>query len=208
MLTNSLKIFVIAILFFFFSCDSANTQTQESAKVIQSNSKVQNEQEIIFTEPVEFTGVKSNNKIPENIKSAWKDFVADGKYRLAQPFDMTFSEAAKAELPDQGRSPIIPYDYVWEDLGFNKRIGDNHLAAIVVDTTKTGNDNFGLVIFSPVKNTKDTYDINWLYRDANLSKTIVNRASGELYVANYSDDGSRKSCSVNWNQNLKKFECN
>lgn len=194
-------------VFFSFSCSLANTQTKEITEVIESNSDIQNNQKIVFTEPVEFTGVKANDKILENIKKVWKDFVSDGKYRLAQPSDMTFSDTAKLQLPGQGKSPIIPYEYAWGDLGFQKRIENDHLATIVIDTAKNGNDRFGLVIFSPVKNSKDKYDINWLYRDMDLSKITVNRASGELYVSTYSDDGSRKSCSVNWNQKLKKFEC-
>lgn len=201
MLTNLLKIFAVSILFFSFSCSSANTQTKEINEVVESNSNIQTNQEVIFTEPVEL------NKIPENIKPIWKDFVSEENYRLAQPSDMTFSEAAKSELPGQGKTPIPPYVYAWGDLGFDKRIEDDHLAAIVVDTTKTGNDKFGLVIFSPVKNTKDKYEINWLYRDVDLSKITLSRASGELYVATFSDDGSRKACSVNWNRKLKKFEC-
>ena len=208
MLSNLLKIFTITGLCFFFACNSTNTQTKEETQITESIVNAPDKQEIVFNEPVQFTGVTSNNKIPDNIKQFWKDFISDGKYQLAQPSDMTFSEAAKLQLPGQGKSPIVPYEYAWGDLGFQKRVEDDHLAAIVVNTLKTGNDRFGLVIFSPVKNTKDKFDINWLYRDTDLSKTTVSRASGELYVATFSDDGSRKACSVNWNQKLKKFECN
>lgn len=200
------KVFIVVNIFFGFSCSSSNTQIQDSSHIVESNTKVQNNQEIIFAEPVAFTGVKSNDKTPDKIKAIWKDFAADGQYRLAQSFDMTFSEAAKSKLPGQGKS-LIPYEYVSGDLGFGKRIEDDHLAAIVVDTTKDGNSKFGLVIFSPVKNSKDKYETNWLYRDKDLSKTTVNKASGELYVTTYSEDDSRKTCSVNWNMKINKFEC-
>ena len=79
---------------------------------------------------------------------------------------------------------------------------------MIVDGTKSDEEKFSLVIFSPVKNTKDKYDINWLYIIKDLSKTTVNRASGNLFVENYSEDGSRKACSVIWNNKSKKFECN
>lgn len=207
MLKSLLKIFTVGALSFVFFCHSANRQIQDSSQIIESNTKVQNKREIIFAEPVTLTGIKSSDKIPDKAEAIWKDFTADGQYRLAQPFDMTFSETAKSELSRQGKSSIVPYEYVWGDLGFNKRIEDDHLAAIVVNTAREGNDKFGLVIFSPVKNTKGKYDINWLYRDMDLSKTTVNRASGELYVTTYSEDGSLKSCSVVWNKKLKKFEC-
>ncbi|HVE56844.1 MAG TPA: hypothetical protein VNB22_08445 [Pyrinomonadaceae bacterium] len=207
MLKDLIKIVIISGLIFSFSCNSANTQTKEPSREAESESNSQNKQEVVFTEPIKFTGIKSNDKIDENIKTVWKNFVADGKYRLAQPFDMKFSEAAKSQLPGQGKSPIVPYEYIWGDLNFGKRIEDDHLAAIVVDTTKDGNDRFGLVIFSPVKNTKNKYDVNWLYHNADLSKTTVNRASGYFYVSTFSDDGSRKACSVKWDKKLNKFEC-
>lgn len=178
-------------LFIFCSCNSVNTQTK--IQTIQNNNVNKNAAQIdakVITEPLD-----DLNKLPENIRSVWRNFTADGKYRLAQPSEMTVSKITQS------------YVYIWGDLNYNKRIEDEHLAAIIVDTTKTDADKFSLVIFSPIRKTKDKYDINWLYRDKNLSKTIVSRASGDFYVAEYADDGSRKSCSVKWNVKLKTFEC-
>jgi hypothetical protein len=201
-------ILMIANLLFFCSCTLVKTQTNNESN--QTNimiEEAENSDTVIFTEPIEFTGVKTNDKVPENMKKVWKEFIAGGQYRLAQPADMTFSETVKSKLPGQGKSPIIPYEYAWGDLNYEKRIQDAHLAAIVVDTKKNDSNKFGLVIFSPKRNTKAEYDVNWLFQNKDLSKTTVQIASGELYVTQYTDDGSRKACSVNWNKELENFEC-
>lgn len=196
-----LRLTIFALLVSLCACNSVESQSNNSLP--ESNQTVIKTEPKVLTEPLEFI----SNQVPENIKSVWANFIKNGQYRLAQPADMTFSEKAKLQLPGKGESPIKPYEYIWGDLEFDKRIEDDHLAAIVVDTTKNEANKFGLVFFSPIKETKDKYEINWLYRDKDLSKATVSRASGEFYVSEYSDDGSRKSCSVKWNKKAKKFEC-
>lgn len=194
------RFLILAILTFSCACSSEVTKTKnELTQTNKSVEKSENSETIVFTEPIKFTGIQGSDKVPENIRNTWQKFTSNGQYRLAQPSDMTFSESAKSQLP--------PYVYIWGELNYQKRIEDDHLAAIVVDTTKNSFDKFSLVIFSPRSDKKDEYDINGLYRNQDLSKTTVQRASGELYVARYPDDGSREACSVIWNKKLKKFEC-
>jgi hypothetical protein len=78
---------------------------------------------------------------------------------------------------------------------------------IVVDTTIPTDDRFSLVIFSPHKAKKDSFETHWFYRNRDLSKTTVKRASGYFYVTEYFDAGTYKSCSVVWNPKHKQFEC-
>ena len=84
---------------------------------------------------------------------------------------------------------------------------DDHLAAIVVDTTKTDDNRFSLIIFSPPKDRKGSFETHWLYRDRDLSKSTVGRQSGSAYVTEYLDDGTSKSCQVRWNKQRKLFLC-
>lgn len=150
----------------------------------------------VWDEPVQLQGIGTSS-LPENIRQTWANFTRDGRYRLARPDDMRFPKDNKNKYP---------WEYIWGDLNFDKRIEDDHLAAVIVDTTQNGPDKFSLVIFSPIKNTTDKYAVNWLYRDEDLSNVTVSRASGELYVRRYYDD-SEKACSVRWNKKLRQFEC-
>lgn len=138
----------------------------------------------------------------EALRKAWQRLTANGQYRLAQMEDMRFSEAAiRTNEIDH-----TYYVYIRGDLAYKKRVEDNLLAAIVVDTTRNDENRFGLVIFSPLEDSKD-YKIHWLYRERDLSRTTVSRASGSFFVSEYLDDGSRRTCSVHWYRSRKQFEC-
>jgi hypothetical protein len=194
---------VLIYLVLSLGCSSASTQMGNESQIAdQSSSRSESPDIKRSTDPTEVTG-----KMPQHIEKPWREFIASGQYRLAQMSDMNFSPTAKSQLPGKGETPLPLYDYAWGDLNYSKRIEDDHLAAIVVDTTKNDVNRFGLVIFSPVKGKHEEYNINWLYRNVDLSKFTVNRASGDLYVTQYSDDGRQSSCSVKWNKKLKTFEC-
>ncbi|HEX8456305.1 MAG TPA: hypothetical protein VF656_03205 [Pyrinomonadaceae bacterium] len=138
----------------------------------------------------------------EALRKAWQRLTANGQYRLAQMEDMRFSEAAiRTNEIDH-----IYYVYIRGDLAYEKRVEDDHLAAIVVDTTRTDANRFGLVIFSPPEGSRD-YKLHWLYRARDLSRTTVGRASGSFFVSEYLEDGSRQTCAVHWYRSRKQFEC-
>jgi hypothetical protein len=209
MLSSKIVVFFLIALTFCSACSSVETRTkQETVQTNKSTDEIKNNTDLVFTEPVERTGINDKNrKLSPNIEKVWKKFVENGQYRLAQPSDMTFSDTAKLKLPGQGKTPVIPYAYAWGKLNYPMRVEDDHLAVIVVDTTKNDSEKFSLVIFSPVENSEDKYEINWLYRNKDLSKTDIHGASGDLHISQYLDDGSRKACSVIWNKSLKKFVC-
>ena len=138
----------------------------------------------------------------EALRQAWRRLTASGQYRLAQKEDMRFSLAAIRT----NEVDYVPYVYIWGDLAYGKRVADDHLAAIVVDTTRNDENRFGLVIFSPPEGSRD-YQLHWLYRDRDLSRTTVSRASGSFFVSDYPDDGSPRTCTVHWYRSRKQFEC-
>ncbi len=128
----------------------------------------------------------------EALRDAWQRFTANGQYRLAQKEDMRF--------------PTMPYVYIWGDLAYRKRAKDDHLAAIVVDTTRNDENRFSLVIFSPPEGSRD-YKVHWLYRDRDLSRTSVSIASGSFFVSERLDDGSEQTCIVYWYRSRQQFQC-
>jgi hypothetical protein len=128
----------------------------------------------------------------EALREAWQRFTSNGQHRLAQEEDIRF--------------PTTPYVYVWGDLAYGKRADDDHLAAIVVDTTRNDEHRFGLVIFSPPEGRQD-YKVHWLYRDRDLSKTSVSQASGSFFVTEHLDNGSERTCIVHWYRSQQQFQC-
>jgi hypothetical protein len=189
---------------FSISCNTASTQPQhDSVTNLENKNQTQSK---VYSDETQPVLPSFENK---GLKIAWQNFTADGKYRLAQFSDMRFSEPAKQNLVKNYGTDIKPPAAVtiWGDLGFGKRVEEDHLAAIVIDTTKNDDKRFGLVIFSPPSNKKEIYDLHWLYKDRDLSRMTVNRASGYMTVNEYLDDGSQKGCFVEWNKIRKEFEC-
>jgi hypothetical protein len=87
------------------------------------------------------------------------------------------------------------------------RATQDHLAAIVVDTTRGNNDKYSLIIFSPPQNNSQEYNTYWLYRNKNLSNYSLSAPSGYLIVNKYLEDGANQACFVRWNKKLEEFQC-
>ena len=136
------------------------------------------------------------------IDVAWHAFTKDGHYRLARKDD--FKSVARAFGSDDPLNSI--FAYCWGRLGYDP-YPDRfyHLAAIVVDTQRPDDARFGLVIFSAPQNGDGAYQPYWLYRDRDLSRTVVWTGSGDLMVAQYRDDGTRNASSVHWDARRKQF---
>lgn len=172
---------------FVASCRLAGVQTTENINSHAPAPTRTNTNTSLFSEV---------GRTPKNIERVWSDFTADGRYRQAEISDMNL-----------GDKPRQLFAYSWGDLNYPKRIEDDHLAVIVVDTTLARPNNFGLVIFSPTAGKANSYAVNWLYREKDLSRTEVHRASGNLFVTEYMENGNEVSCSVIWKENLNKFVC-
>jgi hypothetical protein len=138
----------------------------------------------------------------QGIDVAWHTFTKDGHYRLARKDD--FKSSARAFGSDGPLNSI--FAYCWGRIGYNPHPDRwYHLAVIVVDTRRTDDARFGLVIFSAPKNGNGTYQPYWLYRERDLSRTVVWTGSGDLMVGEYRDDGSRDASFVQWDRRHNQF---
>jgi hypothetical protein len=135
----------------------------------------------------------------QSLGKAWERFLQDGRYRLALPEDFNFSEAAKKSINKRGnwqRDATEPYQF-W-CMGF---------VAIVVDTSKVGDNRFGLICF-PEKWKEDGLVAQkpyWLFVNKDLSKAILSRASCHHWVFEYADDGSEKTHYLNFDKRNNKY---
>jgi hypothetical protein len=153
------------------------------------------------------------NPLTESIKpdsplaDAWRRFIADGRYRLIRPDEFTFSEAAKKQL-----AYTLGSDWAWHlerpyqgwDIEYD---GGNDFVAIVADNTRDDPARFGLVIFRELENKKGYEEPRWLWRERDLSKTVILFASTILYTRDYLDDGTIVSCHIKWRPRRKMYEC-
>jgi hypothetical protein len=138
----------------------------------------------------------------ESATEAWRAFSDGGRYRIAGPDDFGLSDREKIKfgLFGENERPFlggndINLDGVWNDY-----------AAIVVDTTRSDPNRFGLVIFNASKNGNG-YKQYWLYRNEDLSRTVISWASTELFVKRVQGDGSHETCIVKWDSRSKSYSC-
>lgn len=144
------------------------------------------------------------NGTPNEQREAWRVFVRDGQYRAANPEDFRLSIAAK-----QGREGDLQKaterPYVGGDI--NHDLAYHDFAIIVVDTRKEDSARFGIVIFNQPLDPKGPYETYWLFRDRDLSSTILEWWSGGLAIREYHQDGTYDFCYVNWHPAENVYSC-
>lgn len=203
-----LILFLLSVTIFGVACSSANLQSHEPIVETSQASKQTKEMEPCRTEP-HFGFFPFEQNKHKNMEAAWKQFTASGRYRLAcasdadLPLDAVETKTIESYSIDKQSRSVTN----WGDWNYPKRTYEDHLAAIVVDTKRTDETRFGLVVFSPPQSKKNAYDVNWLYRDRDLSRASVGMASGGGWVEDFTSDGKRSLCWIKWNRTQKIFEC-
>jgi hypothetical protein len=102
--------------------------------------------------------------------------------------------AAKAT---EFENPFLTHEY-------GEMAGAYGLAALVVDKTRDA-DRFSLVIF--VRRPANRYDLYWIYRNMDLSKYRMSRASGDIFVDYPLEDGTNGVCEIQWNRKQRRWSC-
>lgn len=115
---------------------------------------------------------------------AWSAVPHNSHYRVAQ----------KADFED----PTMITDY-------GELAGAYGLATLIVDTTVTGPERMSLVIFVTRPNNRSA--LFWIYRDMDLSKYKMSRASGDIFVDEVHEDGTRSVCEIRYDKKEGKWAC-
>ena len=95
-------------------------------------------------------------------------------------------------------NPFLTYDY-------GEMAGAYGLALLIVNKTIPNAQRFSLVIF--IERPANRYDIYWIYRDMDLSKYRMSRASGDIYVDEVRKDGTRGVCEIQWSKKQRAWTC-
>jgi hypothetical protein len=143
--------------------------------------------------------------VPPGLKLAWEELTNTGRYRLAIESDFKFPAGSERVIEPIQWFPRHPYLRILWDIN---RDGDyNDFIAMVVDTSKSDDARFGLVILSRGKVARKRYQVHWLLRDADFSRTVVTTASSYLSVETLNEDWSRTVCGVTWVRQRYKYNC-
>ncbi len=163
----------------------AVNQRPESQRASDSSAAA----DIVFPQPA----------YPDELKEAWRRFVGDGRYRMARPDE--FSGRAQRHIDSYG-GIYLPLLF-----DINRDHGFDDFAVIVVDSTRNDDGRFGLVIFSAPEPGGRVFEPSWVFRDRDLSKMALSRASQRLVVTEHREDGSQQSCFVRWHPRQRLYTC-
>jgi len=103
--------------------------------------------------------------------------------------------------------PFVTNEFVYVGGDFNR---DGHLldrAFIVVDTTTTTKECFGLVIFNAPTDGDDLPSAHWVRTSFDLSKSVLSAATDVLSLSEYHEDGSEELCNVRWDKRRGQYSC-
>ena len=116
--------------------------------------------------------------------SAWSRIPNNAHFRLAQVVDF------------ENSSMISDY---------GELAGAHGLAALIVDKTAIDSKRMSLIIF--VERPGNRSDLYWIYRDMDLSKYRMSRSSGDIFVDEVHEDGSKSACEIRWDKKERTWAC-
>ncbi len=182
-----------------FACSKSKPQSSAASNEPSSQIQTGPQKELDYTTDPTCCGLMSVGN--QGIDKAWRRFTANGRYRLA------LKEEIKSPAKEFGSDALNSiFAYCWGRLGYDSsEEAWNHLAAIVVNTSRNDDARFGLVIFSSPKAGDGSYQPYWIYQDRDLSRTVVWTGTGDLMIAEYKEDGSRAVSYVQWDSARRRF---
>lgn len=140
------------------------------------------------------------------LKSALERISQKGAYRIAKAEDFSFNqvkienEFTIVDIKRWENCPVIS-----TDLNFDTNYD---LIMILVNDSIKDNKKYSIVIINAPSNEKnETINPYFLYQDADLSKTYIDKWSGGVIIRNYQEDGKFTSCYVNWNKKSHTYTC-
>lgn len=156
---------------------------------------------------------KKNHSMPTGIfdqdpagADAWRLFTEGGRYRVARAEDFKIPKVASENKEHrQDIERAIKFAYVGEDINRDGLYRDR--AFIVVDTTRSDSAKFGLVIFNELRDKTSLPEPHWIYRERDLSRTVMSWASSEIILVEYHDDGTYDLCRIKWDMRVQRYSC-
>lgn len=136
---------------------------------------------------------------------AWRQFSKNTRYRIASPSDFTIPQWTKNE--QNGDDIIRRTEFPCDTGNINRDGGTNDFAVIIIDNSQSRANNFGLVVFNEKVDGKGMDGPYWVFQNVDLSKSLLGRNSGGLYIVEYNEDGTQSGCSIDWLKQQQKYIC-
>ena len=141
-----------------------------------------------------------NNK---ELKRAWIHFERSQPYHLAQPSDRNLTAAAAKRVSTNNEGQIVPYQRWWGAEGYQ---GRDFVVAIVVDSSRTDPNRYGLVVIAAPTSDGGKYKPYWVAREEDMESYLLSPASGSLFVECFRRDGTEETKALAWYRSKRQFQ--
>ncbi|MEK6281600.1 MAG: hypothetical protein AABN95_14695 [Acidobacteriota bacterium] len=110
-------------------------------------------------------------------------------------------------MKEHGSDPFFTNKFAYVGGDFNRDGRQFDRAFIVVDTTTTRNEGFGLVVFNAPAGEKSLPAVHWVLKARDLSKSVLSAATDVLSLTEYYESGIQKVCNVRWDKKREEYSC-
>jgi hypothetical protein len=193
---NCLLYFIAASLLLFASC-----VTKEQVRTNQQSPVTAPSQQTNVSwsaDPTEFTD-------NDALKQAWRNFEASHQYRLAQSSHRNLSPAARERVNSNSVNQIIPSLIWWGAKGYRGTANKDFLVAIVVDSSRSDPNRYGLIVLAAPRSEGPSYKTYWVLREEDMESYLISPASGSVYMECFRRDGSQQTKEITWERKLRQF---
>jgi hypothetical protein len=135
---------------------------------------------------------------------AWRLFTANGRYRIARRDDFEIPEEV---MKEHQNDPFFTNNFAYVGGDFNRDGALLDRAFIVVDTTTTAKERFGLVVLNASTQENSLPSVYWVYKARDLSKSVLSAATDVLCLTEYFENGSEEVCNVRWDSKRDEYSC-
>jgi hypothetical protein len=145
------------------------------------------------------------NGLQNEAKPSWLKFIKSGKYRIANKNDFNIPKWVINSLGGSDIEKAISSAFIGGDINHDGKFND--FAVIVINKRIGSPDKFSLVIFNEPEEANQLYSVNWLFKDKDLSRTVMSWWSGGLSITKYEENGESHYWYVNWDKINKIYRC-
>ncbi len=100
---------------------------------------------------------------------------------------------------------IIPSLIWWGASGYRGTAGKDFLVAIVVDSSRSDPNRYGLVVLAAPTSEGPYYKTYWVLREEDMESYLISPASGSLYMECFRRDGSEQTKEIIWDRKARQF---
>jgi len=191
-----LPYFIAASLLLFVSCVKKEQVRTSQPSPVTSPSQQAN---VTWSaDPTEFTD-------NDALKHAWRNFEASHQYRLAQSSDRNVTPAARERVNSNNVNQVIPSLIWWGASGYRGTPNKDFLVAIVVDSSRSDPNRYGLVVLAAPASEGPSYKTYWVLREEDMESYLISPASGSVYMECFRRDGSEKTKEIIWDRKSRQF---